>query len=139
MFTIHRALGVTLVAASLTLAPLFGTTPQAVAEPTVHSFQIPLVWSTGLFTGCGPILNLCASTPTAIAGERPGTVTFPVISPNSEGTYWMHWRNLATGAAGVLTVPYNESASAFTGAGPVTASMTTGQEIIAGTGMFWVP
>ncbi|KAF0965404.1 hypothetical protein [Rhodococcus sp. T7] len=139
MFTVQRALGVTLVAASLTLAPVVGTTPQAAAEPTVNRFQIPLVWSTGLFTGCGWILDLCASTPTAIAGEQPGTVTFPVISPNSEATYWMHWRNLTTGAAGVLTVPYNESVSVFTGAGPVTASMTTGQEIIAGTGVFWVP
>lgn len=133
--TLVKALAVAaLAAAPLTIAP-----SMASAAPTVNSFQIPLVWSNGLFTGCGPILNLCASTPTAIAGERPGTVTFPVISPNSEGTYWMHWRNLATGAAGVLTVPYNESVTVFTGAGPVTASMTTGHEFIAGTGVFWVP
>ena len=114
--TLVKALAVaTLVATPLAISP-----STASAAPTVNSFQIPLVWSTGLFVGCPP-LYYCVRTPTVITGERPGTVTFPVTSPNSNGTYWMYWRNLATGAAGVLKVPYNESASVFTGIGPVTA------------------
>ncbi|MFV9456959.1 hypothetical protein ACNJ7E_26455 [Rhodococcus sp. NM-2] len=134
--TLVKALTVAalVVATPLTIAP-----STASAAPTVNSFQIPLVWSNGLFVGCPPPLYYCVRTPTVITGERPGTVTFPAISANGNGTYWMHWRNLATGAAGVLTVPYNESASAFTGIGPVTASMTIGHEVIAGTGVFWVP
>lgn len=54
---------------------------------------------------------------TAITGEAPGTVTFPVRSPGAHinWTYLMHWRNLGTGASGVLTIPSSRSVSVFTG------------------------
>ena len=126
---------------ALTVVVLVGTpaalTPSiASAAPTVNSFQIPLVYYPGVFI-CG-LLNLCVTTPTVVTGETPGTVTFPIVS-TYEGIYWMHWRNLGSGAAGVEAVPYNQATNLFTGAGPVILSMTTGHEIIAGTGAFWVP
>jgi hypothetical protein len=103
----------------------------------VNTFQIPL-FVTNTIWACG-FQIFCVSTPVAITGETPGTVTFPAMSPNAKGTYWMHWRNLVTGASGVLAIPYSDAVSVFTGAGLVTASMTTGYESIAGTGVFLVP
>ncbi|CAG7634458.1 hypothetical protein SIM91_43590 [Rhodococcus opacus] len=127
---------------ALTVIVLVGT-PVALnptiasAAPTVNSFQIPLVYNSGTFSVCG-LLGLCVTTPTVVTGETPGTVTFPVMGPY-EGTYWMHWRNLGTGAAGVEAVLYNQATDLFTGAGPVILSMTNEREVIAGTGVFWVP
>lgn len=54
---------------------------------------------------------------------------FPVSSTGCTG-------ETLTGASGVLTVPYSDAASVFTGAGFVTASMTTGYESIAGTSAY---
>ncbi|CAM3169586.1 Secreted protein [Prescottella defluvii] len=124
------------VAAGLAVGPI----PQASAAPTVNTFQIPLVVNTGIWA-CSAIHTFCSSNPVAITGEVPGTVTFPALSPGAHinWTYRMAWRNLGTGASGVLTIPYSQSASVFTGAGLVTASMTTGYETIAGTGVFVVP
>ena len=46
---------------------------------------------------------------------------------------------VAITASGVLAIPYSDAVSVFTGPGLVTASMTTGYESIAGTGVFLVP
>jgi len=132
--TLVKALAVaTLVATPLAISP-----STASAAPTVNSFQIPLVWSTGLFVGCPP-LYYCVRTPTVITGERPGTVTFPVTSPNSNGTYWMHWRNLATGGRWSTEGPVQRVRKCIHGYRTGDRSMTIGHEIIAGTGVFWVP
>lgn len=127
-----------LTAAALVAAPLALTPSTASAAPTVNSFQIPIVWNPGIFGICGA-LYYCVRTPTVTTGEAPGTVTFPVTSANGNGADFMHWRNLGTGAVGVAEVPYSQSVSVFTGSGPVVLSMTNGAEIIAGTGVFWVP
>ena len=130
--TLVKALAViALVGTPVTLTPSIAS-----AAPTVNSFQIPLVYNPGIFV-CGP-LNLCVTTPTVVTGETPGTVTVPIFG-TSKDSYWMHWRNLGTGAAGVEAVPYNQATNLVTGAGPVILSLTTGREIIAGTGVFWVP
>lgn len=127
-----------LTLAALIGAPLAIAPATASAAPTTMAFQIPIVWNPGVFGICGA-LYYCAKTPVVVTGEAPGTVTLPVFIPNGNGTYFMHWRNLGTGAVGVATVPHAESASLYTGAGPVILSMTMGNEIIAGTGVFLVP
>lgn len=103
----------------------------------MNTFQIPL-FVTNTIWACG-FQIFCVSNPVVIRGERPGPVTFPAMSPAAKGTYWMHWRNLVTGDPGVLAIPYSVAVSVFTGPGLVTASMTTGYESIAGTGVFLVP
>jgi len=127
------------VVAGLAVSPI----PQASAAPTVNTFQIPLVVNTGIWA-CSAYHTFCSYTPVVITGETPGMVTFPARypaepgEPTVKGSYYMHWRNLATGASGMLVVPNSEAVSVYTGAGPVTASTTTGYEIIAGTGVFLV-
>lgn len=133
----RRLLGAGAVVVGLAVGAAVCSAPAASAATTVNVFQIPLVTPNSIWT-CG--INLfCASSPAAITGEAPGTVTFPALTPGATGTYWMHWRNLGTGVSGVLTISYSEAVSVFTGAGLVTASMTTGYETIAGTGVFPVP
>jgi len=123
------------VAAGLAMTPM----PTASAVPTVNPFQIPFV------SNCSTFFNPCSFTPIAITGEAPGIVTFPALYPPEpgqatvKGSYSMHWRNLATGAFGVLNIPYSETVSVVTGAGFVAASMTTGYQFVAGTGLFAVP
>lgn len=139
MWSPRRLLGASAVAAGLVVVPTVGSTPAASAAPVVNTFQVPLVTPNSIWS-CGLSLY-CTSAPVAITGEAPGTVTFPARSPgaNINWTYWMHWRNLGTGASGVLTIPFSQAVSVFTGAGLVTASMTTGYETVAGTGVFPVP
>ncbi|MDH6284214.1 hypothetical protein [Prescottella agglutinans] len=139
MRSARRLLGVGALTAGVVAGLAAGPIPQASAAPTVNTFQIPLVTPNSIWS-CGLSLY-CTYPVTAITGEAPGTVTFPVRSPGAHinWTYRMAWRNLGTGASGVLTVPYSQSVSVFTGAGLVTASMTNGSETIAGTGVFFVP
>ncbi len=125
------------VVAGLAIGAAVGPTAAASAATTVNTFQIPLLTPNKIWL-CG-ISPLCASNLVAITGEVPGTVTFPALMPGATGSYWMHWRNLGTGASGVRTISYSEAVSVFTGAGLVIASMTTGDEAIAGTGVFPVP
>ncbi|WP_433612525.1 hypothetical protein [Prescottella agglutinans] len=128
------------VVTGLAMSPI----AHASAAPTVNTFQIPLVVNTGIWA-CSAYHTFCSFTPVAITGETPGMVTFPARYPTEpgrptvKGSYYMHWRNLATGTFGTLVVPNSEAVSVYTGAGPVTASMTTGGEVIAGTGFFSVP
>ncbi|WP_345343851.1 hypothetical protein [Rhodococcus olei] len=130
------------MAAALAVVPTTGQTPAASAAPSVNTFQIPLV-SVNSIWSCGPGL-FCTFTPVAITGDAPGTVTFPALDPPQpgqptvKGSYHMHWRNLGTGASGTVEVPYSEAVSVYTGPGLATASMTTGGEFIAGTGVFVV-
>ena len=137
MWSPRRLLGIGVIAAGLAVGPAAGLLPHASASPTVNTFQIPLFVANSIWA-CG-FQIFCVSNPVAITGETPGTVTFPAMSPESKGTYWMHWRNLVSGASGVLAIPYSDAVSVFTGPGLVTASMTTGYESIAGTGVFLVP
>ncbi|MCE4265247.1 hypothetical protein [Rhodococcus globerulus] len=136
MWSLRRLLGIGVIAAGLAVGPVTGSLPHASASPTVNTFQIPL-FVTNTIWACG-FQIFCVSNLVAITGETPGTVTFPAMSPDAKGTYWMHWRNLVTGASGVLEIPYSDAVSVFTGAGLVTASMTTGYESVAGTGVFLV-
>lgn len=138
MWSPRRLTAASVVAACLAIVPV-GLAAPASAEPVLNTFQIPLVTPNSIWS-CGLSL-FCTYPVVAITGETPGTVTFPVRSPNAHinWTYRMQWRNLGTGASGVLTIPFSRSVSVFTGSGPVTASMTTGYETIAGTGAFAVP
>ncbi len=118
---------------------------QASAAPTVNTFQIPLVVNTGIWA-CSGIHTFCSYTPVAITGETPGLVTFRVVPPGERLppalSWWnirVHWWNAGTGASGVLDIPADGSASVFTGAGFVTASMTARDQAVAGTGVFLVP
>lgn len=94
----RRLLGIGVVAAGLAVGPAVGVLPHATASPTVNTFQIPLFLPNTILA-CG-FQIFCVSNPVAITGERPGTVTFPAMSPEAKGEYWMHWRNLVTGASG---------------------------------------
>lgn len=138
MRSARRLLGAGVVTAGVVAGLASGPIPQASAAPIVNTFQIPLVTPNSVWS-CG-LSFYCTYPVTAITGEAPGTVTFPVRSPGAHinWTYRMSWRNLGTGASGVLTIPYSQSVSVFTGAGLVSASMTTGYETIAGAGVFVV-
>lgn len=128
------------VAAGLATTPM----STASAAPTVNAFQIPLVVNTGIWA-CSGIHTFCSYTPVAITGEVPGMVTFPARYPAEPGrpavtgSYYLHWRNLATGAFGMSVVPNSEAVSVHTGVGPVAASVTAEGQAIAGTGVFIVP
>ncbi|PTR26737.1 hypothetical protein C8K36_105310 [Rhodococcus sp. OK519] len=123
-----------------------GPVPQASAAPTVSTFQVPLVVNTGIWA-CSGIHTFCSYTPVAITGETPGTVIFRAVPfgekiPPNLSSWWnirIHWRNVGTGASGVLDISSDGSASVFTGAGLVTASTTARDQVIAGTGVFFVP
>lgn len=138
MRSTRRFLGAAVITAGVVAGLAVSPIPQAAAAPIVNTFQIPLVTPNSIWS-CGPSLY-CTYPVTAITGETPGTVTFPVRSPGAHinWTYRMAWRNLGTGASGTLTIPYSQSVSVFTGAGLVTASMATGYETIAGAGVFVV-
>ncbi|MCA1008072.1 hypothetical protein LCL87_20350 [Rhodococcus hoagii] len=116
-----------------------GPIPQASAAPTVNTFQIPIV------ANCSTFFLPCSFTPVVITGEAPGTVTFPALyppepgQPTVKGSYFVHWRNLGTGTSGTLVVQVSEAVSVYTGPGLATASMTSGFDFIAGTGVFIVP
>ncbi|GCE39583.1 hypothetical protein Rhow_003107 [Rhodococcus wratislaviensis] len=58
---------------------------------------------------------------------------------NSDGYYWVHWTNISTLQSGTATLARGASPAVFTGTGLVSASMTDDYEVIAGTGVFWVP
>ncbi|MGF7120976.1 hypothetical protein AB4Z09_05130 [Rhodococcus sp. TAF43] len=139
MWSPRRFLGAGVLTVGVVIGVAMCPIPQASATPTMNTFQVPFV------TNCSTFFNPCSFNPVAITGEVPGTVTFPALyptepgQPNVKGSYYMHWRNLGTGTAGMLVLPYSEAVSVFTGAGLVTASMTTGFEFIAGTGVFSVP
>ena len=66
-------------------------------------------------------------------------VSFPPVQTNSDGYYWVHWTNISALQSGVATLKRGESPAVVTGTGLVSASMTNGFEVIAGTGVFWVP
>ncbi|EKT78983.1 hypothetical protein WSS_A29669 [Rhodococcus opacus M213] len=51
----------------------------------------------------------------------------------------LHWTNISALQSGVATLKRGESPAVVTGTGLVSASMTNGFEVIAGTGVFWVP
>lgn len=130
--TLAKALTVAaLVAAPLAIAPA-----TAFAAPTTGTFQIPLVYNSRIWM-CG-FLDLCVFSPTVTTGEVPGTVTFPAMETHN-GTYPIDWKNLGTGAAGRVNIPFDQTTNLFTGAGPVILTTTSESQLIAGTGIFLVP
>lgn len=139
MRSLRHCLAALLVAASVAVAPLALSPAVVQAAPTTSAFQIPLVWYTGIWI-CNGIIPMCAVNPVAITGEVPGTVRFPPVATSyPDGLYWIHWTNFSTATSGVATLDRTGLHSVVTGPGLVTASMTMGAELIAGTGAFWVP
>lgn len=121
---------------------LLGTTA-ATAAPAATTFQIPVV--TGPEFGSGGVPGGVFQTvaPVAVTGEQPGTVTFgfPALRQHHYQFEYrfvaVSWRNLATGATGVVNLRHWEtlpngnqtfpaslptSATVVTGAGPVVAT-----------------
>lgn len=146
MRSARRFLGAGVLTVGMLTGLAVSPIPQASAGPIVNTFQIPLVVNTGIWM-CSGIHTFCSYTQVAITGEAPGTVTFraapldDAIPPNLL-SWWnirMHWRNIGTGASGVVDIPSDGSVSVFTGAGLVTASTTARDQAVAGTGVFVVP
>lgn len=137
----HRAVrAVAAVALGLALAAGATSAPAAATAPAATAFQVPMVYLSNCF-----FLLMCtlpfpvSVTPTVTPAPAAGTVTFDVQQQSlldDCADTWIHWRNLATGAAGEarLAVGYNDSGVGppclrmatvvTTGSGPVVATVT---------------
>ena len=123
--------------ALITPAALFGAHAAANAA-TVTPFQVPVVGFSSVVTLIYPPPNpVFATHPTAITGQQPGMTNFSLDAPHA---IRIAWRNLDTGAAGVVDVSA-VPVDVVTGSGRIVAIATTTPNtleatVIAGFGTF---
>lgn len=123
--------------ALILFAALFGTRAAADAA-TVSSFQTPVVGISNVVTLIYPPPDpVFVTYPTAVTGEQPDITTFSLAAPHA---ITISWRNLDTGAAGVVDVSA-VPVDVRTGSGRIVATATTTPNtlettVVAGFGTF---